>query len=160
MNEHDSGDEQDGTLDLSESHLIELPSGDFESNGIRLTTDPALPQPSQAVEGTDVGAEPMDLAYLRDLLGVLTNFRVAAFSHAGFGITFHPVQSDDAGSGYIVPLKGRTKEKAVEDEDGQTSSVPVRGFNFKVQDVDNPWKNPVLWPAQHGRVLKFDGTYE
>lgn len=96
----------------------------------------------------------MDLAHLRDLLGLLRDMGVAAFSAGGIAVTFKDGGNDDSEIGGIhVPLKGRTKEKVVDDEDGSTSSKPVAGF----KDL---WHNPNLWPNQAGKVIKFDGTLE
>lgn len=92
----------------------------------------------------------LDLAHLRDLLGLLSEFRVAGFSAGGISVTF---KAEDEPT---VPLLGRTRTEAIRDEDASTSSRPIAGFS----ESKDGWRNPNLWPSQAGRVLKFDGSLE
>ena len=96
----------------------------------------------------DEVSAPLDLAYLRDLLSLLTEFEVRAFSLGNMAIAFPESKVDP-------PLVGRTIEQVEADEGRSTSSRQVKGF-----DGNNLWKNPALWPVQGGRPLKFDGGTE
>lgn len=89
---------------------------------------------------------PMDLAYLRDLLSLLSEFRVKGFTLDNLAVAFSEAEVDP-------PLVGRTIEEVVVDENRSTSSRRVRGFDGK-----NLWEHPSLWPTQAGRPLKFDGS--
>lgn len=89
---------------------------------------------------------PMDLAYLRDLLSLLSEFRVKGFTLGNLAVAFSEAEVDP-------PLVGRTLEEVVVDENRSTSSRRVKGFDGK-----NLWEHPSLWPTQAGRPLKFDGT--
>lgn len=89
----------------------------------------------------------LDLAYLRDLLSLLQEKGVSGFTCPGFAVTFSESESEH------VPAVGRTVEEVAQDEDRSTSSRRVKGF----QDVST-WTHPSLWPAQGGKVLKFDGS--
>lgn len=90
--------------------------------------------------------EPLDLQYLRDLLVVLSEFKVKSFALGNLGLTFHDADSVEP------PFVGRTPDQVELDENRSTSSRQVKGF-----DGHNIWKNPALWPAQGGRPLRFDG---
>ena len=93
----------------------------------------------------------MDIAHLRDLLSLLREHRVEAFSAGGLQVTF----KDDEVS---LPLVGRSEVQVVEDESRSTSSKRVKGFSDT--ESTNIWDNPALWPAQGGRRLRFDGSLE
>lgn len=124
-------DEQDETLTTSD----ELPK-----------TEQLLGEPDQDPESIE-----LDLAHLRDLLALLRDNEVAAFSGAGFQVSFKD-------SPPPPPLMGRTRLAAMEDDDRSTSSRQVAGFS-----ADAPkdgWRNPALWPSQAGRTLKLDGSFE
>lgn len=95
----------------------------------------------------------LDLAHLRQLLGLLLDMDVAEFEAPGIKVAFKTNTYDSH-----LPLKGRTVEQVLVDEDRSTSSKPVRGFSDSGQkDV---WHNPALWAGQSGKVLKFDGSFE
>lgn len=116
--------------------------------------------PSLLVESTsegagdgDVGELPsIDLAYLRDLLGVLRDSRVTGFTLGNFAVAF---AADDGGDFANLPLAGRPKTKLVEDENQSTSSVPVAGFRGERGDG---FRHPSLWPGQMGKTLQLDGS--
>lgn len=87
--------------------------------------------------------------HLRDLLGLLCEFKVAAFTAGGLAVTF---QHDDSEP---VPDLGRSATEIVEDESRSASSRRVRGFN---DEPVSTWKHPSLWGAQGGKTLSFDGS--
>lgn len=89
---------------------------------------------------------PMDLAYLRDLLSLLSEFRVKGFTLGNLAVAFGQDELDP-------PQVGRTVEQIVLDEGRSTSSRQVKGF-----DGQNIWKHPALWQTQGGKPLKFDGS--
>jgi len=123
--------------DLDETLTVSVPSPKTEQ---LLETSPGESQELQE----------LDLAHLRDLLGLLNEFRVAGFSAGGISVTF---KAEDES---IVPLQGRTRTEAIKDEDASTSSKVVSGFGER----KDGWHNPNLWPSQAGRTLKLDGSYE
>jgi hypothetical protein len=89
-------------------------------------------------------SDELDLAYLRDLLSLLSNMEVAAFSAGGITVKFQPKQVIST-----QPIvRSLTKPQGeVDDED-----IPVA--------AKDGWQNPLLWPSQGGKVLKFDGSFE
>lgn len=96
--------------------------------------------------------DPIDLAYLRDLLGLLRDMEVAAFTAEGFAVSFK--QSGQFDPEAHVPFAGRPQAQVIEDEDRSTSSSRVRGFT----EARDGFRNPNLWPGQAGKVLQFDGS--
>lgn len=112
-------------------------------------------EPSLAAEPSD-GVE-LDLAHLRDLLSLLRDMDVAAFSGAGFQVSFKTGEPFEG----RVPLVGRSPGQTLKDEDRSTSSTQVSGFEFarRYENKDG-FKHPTLWPGQNGKVLKFNGSLE
>jgi len=96
----------------------------------------------------------IDLAHLRDLLSLLKDMDVAAFSAGGVNVAFRVPEPGEV----RVPLAGRKLAQVLQDEDASTSSRPVSGFNSL--EARDGFKNPNLWPGQGGRVLRFDGSFE
>jgi hypothetical protein len=92
----------------------------------------------------------LDIAHLRDLLALLKDMRVEAFSAGGIQVTF---KDDPIGTTYA-----RTPEEVVADADRSTSSRKVKGFADT--ETSSIWDSPSLWPAQGGRKLRFDGSLE
>ena len=129
--------------DLDETLTVSVPS-------------PKTEQPLEISQEESQELKELDLAHLRDLLGLLNEFRVAGFSAGGISVTF---RAEDES---IVPLQGRTRAEAIKDEDASTSSRVVSGFGGFADSANRKdgWHNPNLWPSQAGRVLKFDGSYE
>lgn len=96
------------------------------------------------------GGDPVDLAYLRDLLSILNEHKVAGFSGAGIQVTF---QDDTPWAG-----SGGSAKPAItaEDENHSTSSKRVGGF----ATARDGFHHPSLWQNQNGKFLRFNGDLE
>lgn len=91
---------------------------------------------------------------MRDLLGLLTEFRVAAFSVGGLQVAFHGEEANE-------PALPRRIVEAIKADDGSgTSSARISGFTSKQPEEMSGFRNPILWQAQNGRRLTFTGDYE
>lgn len=87
-------------------------------------------------------SDAIDLAFLRDLLVLLRDSHVSRFSAAGISVMF----KNDPERNY---------------EHFSSSAHEEASLNFRaVTGPKDGWKNPLLWPGQGGKILKFDGTLE
>lgn len=84
---------------------------------------------------------------------LLRDSDVVAFSAGGIQVTFKDPQPNFE---HRVPLRGRTPEQVLLDEDRGTSSAPIRGFS----EIKDGFKHPSLWPGQAGKTLKLNGEFE
>lgn len=84
----------------------------------------------------------IDLAHLRDLLGVLKDSGVHSFQAGGLTVVFNEPE---------IPtfITKPTTAATVADDGHSTSTKRVDGF-----------KNPILYPWQNGKMLRFDGSLE
>lgn len=115
-------------------------------------TSQSLAEPTNEEDGDgDVGNLPdIDLAYLRDLLGVLRDGRVTGFTLGNFAVAFAAPDN-----GFVnLPLAGRPVAKLVEDENQSISSASVAGFRHG----GDGFRHPSLWPNQLGKTLQLDGS--
>ena len=88
--------------------------------------------------------ELMDLAHLRDLLGVLRDNDVHSFQAGGITVVFNDKET------VSYPVAGTPVAAATVADDGHsTSTKRVGGFN-----------HPSLYPWQNGKILRFDGSLE
>lgn len=137
MNEQFNDDEEDPTpTDYGESPWIGPHLG---------TVTPAGEQ--ERGEDADDGG-PLDLAYLRDLLSLLQDMDVSAFSAGGLTVTFR----DRAGL-RLPDTKPANLVRGAE-------PVEDAAEFLKRDPAPDGWRNPALWPAQNGKVLKLNGELE
>lgn len=92
----------------------------------------------------------MDLAYLRDLLSLLSEYKVQAFVRNGMQIAFREEAEP-------VMMSKRIAEAAESDDGGATSARRVGGFN---PAAPSSFRHSKLWQGQNGKVLNFMGELE
>jgi hypothetical protein len=106
---------------------------------------------NETLEVAEGPVEVLDLAHLRDLLGLLRDMQVHQFSAGGISVGFH-------GKGYEPPEMTAAEKAAEMTDDGHsTSNRRVSGFS---KESITAWNNPLLWPGQNGKRLRFDGSLE
>ena len=87
--------------------------------------------------------------HLRDLLSLLSEFRVQAFVRNGMQIAFREEDS-------VPPLPARIVKELEQDDGHSTSPRRIGGFGAPPEG----FRSSTLWAGQNGKVLNFKGEYE